>query len=234
MPVTTYKTCKVCNSKLRNYIERLATQGFTPELIYEHLMTTSEKTMEIVTQDKIVPSNIRKHIQRHFNEQQLEKVNIISNKQKIEEARESYYQGRAKTINKINLINLQIDTALTKMESLDNLKDIKLQHDFTIKYMTTIKGLVETLNKLTENLKDENIDVQFFGDEITKFADLVLVTIRRVDKELQMNGKLEEIFAQQFVEAWKEYINLQNQKLNNEVPLDYGNYQVNTFNETDL
>ena len=100
--------------------------------------------------------------------------------------------------------------------------------------MNTIKGLVETLGKLTGDLKQEGtIDINFFSNEITKFAEIVILTIRQVDKNLELGGKLELLFSQEFQKQWNDYIDVQQKKINKEIPLDYGDneFNVNTFND---
>lgn len=227
--------CKVCNSKMRSLIESLHMKGFNPQKIYNYLQSLSDpQEREIVEIEDITPSSIRRHIDRHFSERDNKVIESATYQQKVTKARTNYEQGKDIMVNKVNAVSLQIDTALANMESLDNMSNDKVKHELTIKYMNTIKGLIETLSKLTGDLKQEGtIDINFFSNEITKFAEIVILTIRSADKQLGLNGELENIFSQEFKKQWNNYIDIQNRKLNKEIPLDYGDneFNVNTFND---
>ena len=230
--------CKVCKSKYRHTIEMLYTKGMSPEKIYDYLHSFKDpESIQNVEEEKLTPSGIRRHLTNHFDVVESALITNADVEQKIISAREKYNEGKADTINKVNLISLQIDTALAKMESIDTFfsPNDKTGHELYIKYMTTILKLTESLAKLTGELKQEGtIDINFFGTEITKFAELVLLAIRRVDRELMLEGKLEDMFGEQFRKLWEDYLTLQTKKINGEVDLNYGNYNINTFNETDL
>jgi hypothetical protein len=227
--------CKVCKSKYRNLIETLHTKGFNPQKIYDYLQSLSDPDEKaIIIKEDIKPSAIRRHIDRHYDAQEKKVIESTSTQTRIEKARNDYKEGRDITINKVNAISMQIDIALAKMESLDNMSNEAMNHKLTISYMNTIKGLIETLGKLTGELKQEGtIDVNFFGDEITKFAEIVVLTIRSADNRLGLNGELENVFSEEFKKRWDSYIDVQHKKLNKELPLDYGNneFNVNTFND---
>lgn len=227
--------CKVCNSKMRSLIEQLHVKGFNPQKIYDYLHSlTDEKEKEIVEIENIKPSAIRRHLDRHFSEQENNIIQVTSTQQKITKARNSYEQGKDIMVNKVNAVSLQIDTALANIESLDNMSNDKVKHELTIKYMNTIRGLIETLSKLTGDLKEEGtIDINFFGNEITKFAEIIILTIRQVDKSLNINGELELEFSKEFKKQWDNYISVQQKKINKELPINYGDneFNVNTFNE---
>lgn len=227
--------CKVCNSKMRSLIEQLHVKGFNPQKIYDYLHSlTDEKEKEIVEIENIKPSAIRRHLDRHFSEQENNIIQVTSTQQKITKARNSYEQGKDIMVNKVNAVSLQIDTALANIESLDNMSNDKVKHELTIKYMNTIRGLIETLSKLTGDLKEEGtIDINFFGNEITKFAEIIILTIRQVDKSLNLNGELELEFSKEFKKQWDNYISVQQKKINKELPINYGDneFNVNTFNE---
>ena len=128
-----------------------------------------------------------------------------------------------------------IESAMLKMEQVEELGIPKEEHRLTIQYMNSIRGLIETLAKLTGELKQEGaIDVNFFSTEITKFADIVLSTIRTIDQQLGLDHKVEYAFAQEFSAQWKAYEELQQAKINGLVDVNEGNkmLNVNTFNET--
>ncbi len=238
MAQMTVPQCKVCKSKNRAVIEKLYVQGLSPEKILNYLQSLDdEENKLIVESEKLTVSGIKRHLTRHFDQVEASIIQEIDSQKKIIDAREKYSEGRANTINKVNVISLQIDTTLAKIESLDTIyaPNDKTGHQLYIQYMKLVKDLIESLAKLTGELKQEGtIDVNFFGTEITKFAEMVLIAIRRVDRELMMDGKLENMFATQFAKMWQDYLTLQTKKINGEVDLDYGNYNINTFNETDL
>ena len=227
--------CKVCNSKFRHLIESLYKKGFNPQKIYDYLHSLSdEEEILIVEREDIKPSAIRRHLDRHFNDQDNKVIEDTTTKKKIQRARDAYEQGKDIMINKVNAVSLQVDTALANIESLDLMTNEKLKHELTIKYMNTIRGLIETLGKLTGELKQEGtIDINFFSNEITKFAEIVVLSIREVDKNFNLDGKLEMKFSEEFKKQWDNYIDIQQRKLNKEIPLDYGDneFNVNTFNE---
>ena len=100
--------------------------------------------------------------------------------------------------------------------------------------MNTVKGLIESLAKLTGDLKQEGtIDINFFNDEISLFADIVLRTIREIDFNLGLNGTLEEAFSTEFEKQWLSYTERRNKIASGELKPSEGNLQknVNTFNE---
>ena len=227
--------CKVCNNKMRTLIESLHVKGFNPQKIFDYLHSlTDENEIEIVKMENIKPSAIRRHMANHFDQQENKIIETTVTQKRIEKARTAYQQGQEIMVNKVNAISMQIDIALAKMETLDNMSNESLGHKLTIQYMNTIKGLVETLGKLTGDLKQEGtIDINFFSNEITKFAEIVILTIRQVDKNLDLGGKLELLFSQEFQKQWNDYIDVQQKKINKEIPLDYGDneFNVNTFND---
>ena len=50
---------------------------------------------------------------------------------------------------------------------------------------------------------------------------------------MEVGGKLELLFSQEFQKQWNDYIDVQQKKINKEIPLDYGDneFNVNTFND---
>jgi len=227
--------CKVCKSRMRSIIEALHVKGFSPQKIYDYLQSlTDENEMEVVKNEGIKPSAIRRHMANHFNQQETTIIRNTSTQKKIEKARTAYQQGQEIMIDKVNAISMQVDIALAKMESLDSMSNETMGHKLTIQYMNTIKGLIETLGKLTGDLKQEGtIDINFFSNEITKFAEIIILTIRQVDATLELGGQLEQVFSEEFKKQWNEYIDIQQRKINKEIPLDYGDneFNVNTFND---
>lgn len=236
MPVVKIPQCKVCNSKFRNIIENLHVKGMSPEKIHEYLQSLSNQEEKIIVeQEDIKPSAIRRHMQRHFNIKDETNLQITETKNKIIESRNAYNQGIQIAIDKVNAVSYMIESAMIKMEQVEELGMPKEEHKLTIQYMNSIKGLIETLAKLTGDLKQEGtIDVNFFSTEITKFADIVLSTIRKIDEQLNLDHKIEYAFAQEFSIQWKAYEELQQAKINGLVDINEGNkmLNVNTFNET--
>ena len=99
-------------------------------------------------------------------------------------------EGIAIAIDKINAMSHMIDTTLLKIEEIesDSTLNNKMKYTLTNQYINTTKGLIESLSKLTGDLKDEStIDTQFFINEINNFGDIVLSAIRSTDKILGLN-----------------------------------------------
>lgn len=237
MTAIKFGNCKVCNSIYRNTIETLSVKGFSSQKIYDYLHSlTSAEDIENVQNENIKPSNITKHINAHFDSLDNDTIIYSEIQQKIDRTREKYSKKETIAVDKVNAIAMQIDIALAKMKGLDEFDNTdKVGHELTLKYMTTIRGLVETLAKLTGDLKQEGtIDINFFGTEITKFAELVILCIRRIDRQLEMQGTLENLFAEEFGRQYTNYLDLQNKKISHEIDINEGNYQINTFNETEL
>ena len=87
-------------------------------------------------------------------------------------------------------------------------------------YHSSIKGLIESLNKLTSEMGEEaTLDANFFNTEISIFADIVLATIRSCDNILGLEGQLEQVFSQEFRVQYGQYHAQQVQQINGEVPL---------------
>lgn len=227
--------CKVCNSKFRNLIEELSVKGMSPQKIYDYLQTLKGKDKDLVVKEDINPSAIRRHIAKHFNIKDGINIKTAETQLQLEKSRDSYKQGVAITIDKINTTSHLIETAMIKIEEVEQLNNPVKEHQLIIQYMNSIKGLIETLGKLTGDLKQEGtIDINFFNTEIEKFAEIVLLTIKEMDKKLGLNSQLEYEFAKEFKSQMQDYAKLQAAKINGEIPLNYGNEirNVNTFNET--
>lgn len=236
MSQITVVQCKVCNSKFRGLIEELHRQGMNPQKIYDYLQSLSDpmEKMEVKKED-IKPSSIRRHLDKHYNSTDDTKIKVAETKKKIDSSREKYQQGIQITVDKVNAIAHLIETAMIRIEEVENLPGDKSKHQFTIQYMNTIKGLIESLAKLTGELKQEGtIDINFFSGEITRFADIVLSTIRQIDKDMNLHNQLEYGFANEFKKQWELYQIRQGKILSGELPTNDGEKQrnVNTFNDS--
>lgn len=233
--VTTVKQCKVCNSKNRSLIEQMHLNGLSAEKIFEYLNNLSDPEQQAaVALEQIKPSSIRRHLQRHFNPDEGAKVKLAETKARVEQSRSMLQQGVQITINKVNNLSHLIDVAMINLEEVEHAQsNNKQKHQLTIQYMNTIKGLIESLAKLTGDLKQEGtIDINFFNNEITNFADIVLQTIRIIDRQMGLNGQLEFNFAQEFQRQWTGYQDRQIKIINGEI--EQRQSVVNTFNETEI
>lgn len=234
--VQTVSQCKVCNSYFRNLIEQLHLSGLSPEKIYDYMQNLSDPTERAyVLQEDIKPSSIRRHLKRHFNSDEGVKVKLAETRARIQRSRNLYQQGVQITIDKINSLNHLIEVAMINLEEVESQTNEKQRHQLTLQYMNVIKGLIESLSKLTGDLKQEGqIDINFFNNEITTFADIVLQTVRTIDRQLGMRGELEVLFAREFGTQWKNYRERQARIFAGELSpnQDEGVYRsVNTFNE---
>jgi hypothetical protein len=229
------KTCKVCNSKFRNVIEDLHVQGMNPQKIYDYLQSLTDPAEQIlVAQEDIKPSSIRRHLDNHFDVQDGAKIKLVDTQKRVDQSRDSYNKGVKILIDKVNAVSHLIETAMIRIEEVESLPSSKEKHTFTINYMNTVKGLIDQLAKLTGDLKQEGtIDINFFSNEISRFAEIVLLTIRSIDKQLGMDNKLEYAFAIEFKKQWEMYVTRQNKILNGEMLPNDGERErnVNTFNE---
>lgn len=228
------KQCKVCNSAFRNRIEELSLQGLNPQQIYNYLQNLQDETeKQIVMSEDIKPSAIRRHIDRHFNVEEIAKVKVAETHHRIDKSREMLHKGTQIAIDKINSLCHMIDVALIKIEEIESDISVKNKDKYVLvnNYMNTSKGLIESLAKLTGELKQEGtIDVNFFSNEIDVFVDIVLDTIRDVDKKMESKGEIENSFSEIFKLKWDSYKKKQVAVLNGEMkPSPPSN--TNTFNE---
>lgn len=234
MSVTYVKTCKVCNSFFRNRIEKLSLNGMNPQAIYDYLQSIQDENEKaIVKQEDIKPSSIRRHLDNHFNKDEATKVKLAETQNRVETSREMLQNGVSIAIDKINSLCHMIDVSMIKMEQIEDDLSInnKSKYQLTIQYMNTAKGLIESLAKLTGELKQEgSIDINFFTTEISVFVDIVLASIRSTDKSLGMGGQLEQQFALEFQDRWKDYKNKQVAIINGEDKPRQQNL-VNSFND---
>lgn len=235
MSVVTISQCKVCNSKFRNLIEQLHLNGLSPEKIFEYMAGLSNPNeIAVVQQEDIKPSSIRRHLKKHFNSEEGAKIKLAETKAKVNQSRNLYEEGIQIAVDKVNTVSHLIEVAMINIQELDEHANKKERHTLTLSYMNSIKGMIETLGKLTGDLKQEGtIDINFFDNEISNFADIVLTTIRSVDKQMGMNGHLEVAFAQEFGNQWQNYQDRQRKIVNGEISQAEGNIQlnVNTFND---
>lgn len=203
------KQCKCCNSVFRDRIESLSIEGFNPERIYQYLQSIQDKNeQEIVQRENIKPSSIRRHLDNHFQKDEVVKVKLAETHSKIEKSRNMLNNGVSIAIDKVNSLCHMIDVAMIQMEQVENDSTLtnRLKYQTTIQFMNTSKGLIESLAKLTGELKQEGtIDINFFTTEISVFVDIVLASIRAVDKAMTLEGQLEQQFSIEFQERWKDY-----------------------------
>ena len=228
------KQCKVCNSVFRSRIEELSINGMNPNQIFNYLQSLQDANEHsIVVTEDIKPSSIRRHIDNHFQKDEAVKVKLAETHNKVEKSREMLNTGISIAIDKVNSLCHMIDVSLIKMEEIDNDETLnnKTKYQTTIAFMNTARGLIESLAKLTGELKQEGtIDINFFSNEISTFADIVLETIRAVDKQLDLKGQMESAFSIEFKKQWDDYKQLQTAMINGEAPLRKQNL-INTFND---
>lgn len=234
MPAVHVKQCKVCRSVFRNRIEELSINGMNPNQIFKYLQSLQDpEEQEIVKVENINPSSIRRHIDNHFKKDEAVKVKLAETHNRIEKSRDMLNNGVSIAVDKVNSLCHMIDVALIKMEEIDSDESLnnKTKYQTTIAFMNTTKGLIESLAKLTGELKQEGtIDINFFTNEIATFADIVLETIRAVDKQLGLNGQMEVAFSNEFKKQWDDYKNVQTAIINGEAKPRVQNLSC-TFND---
>lgn len=237
MSVTHIQQCKVCNSKFRNKIEDLHTNGMSPEKIQEYLQNLTDPLEQtIVKEENIGHASIRRHMQKHFNPKDEAIRQIAETKSRIDKSRDDYKKGVQTVINSVATLSHMIEMALIRMEEVESLPKDKDKHSLTISYMSQVRGLIESLAKLTGDLKQEGtIDINFFSNEIQIFAEIILETIRQVDIDLNMDHQLEYGFANEFKKRWDAYQLRQVRILDGDLPVNDGWKQrnVNTFNDSE-
>ena len=228
--------CKVCNSKHRTLIEQLSCKGFNPQKIYDYLQNMKEPIdRKIVKEEDSNPSSIRRHLQKHFDQRDDFLIKEAKIKSKIEKGRENYEKGQKINIDKINTLSHMIELALTRLEEVDQLSEAK-KHQYTIGYMGQIKSLIDELNKISGNIKQEGtIDSNFFKNEITTFAEIVLSTIRALDMQYKMNFELEIAFKEEFIKQYQLYQARQDLIFSGKLPPNDGEKErnINKFNDAD-
>lgn len=234
MSITYVKSCKVCNSVFRDRIEKLSIDGFNPQKIFDYLQSIQDPNEQtIVQREDIKPSSIRRHLDNHFQKEEAVKIKLAETHSRIEKSRDMLNTGVSITIDKINSLCHMIDVAMIKLEEIESDESLnnKTKYQTTIQFMNTSKGLIESLAKLTGELKQEGtIDINFFTTEISVFVDIVLSTIRAVDKSLSMSGQIEQQFSIEFQNRWQEYRQKQMAIINGQEK-PRGQDLVNTFND---
>lgn len=227
--------CKVCKSKFKNLVEDLHNQGLRPRQIMDYLKGLSDpKEKEQLEQEGLSESSIRRHLDRHYNLKTGASIKIAETKNRLARSREAFKQGVHMKVDSIATLSHMIDVALINIEDLDSMPDGRQKHQLTINYMTTIKNLIDEFSKLTGELKQEGtIDVNFFSNQITEFANIVLATVKKLDDQFGMNSKLEYAFGTEFQKQWTTYKETQQKMISGELPLDYGakDRNINTFND---
>jgi hypothetical protein len=223
----------VCNSKFRGLIEQLHQNDLSAEKIYEYLQNMNNtKDKVVIQQEDIRPSSIRRHLQNHFNSEDDSKVKLAETKARISQSRNLLYNGIQITVDRINSLNHLIETSLIKLEEVEHIQSESKKHQYTIQYMNTIKGLIESLSKLTGDLKQDGaIDINFFNSEISNFAEIVLSSVRVVDRQLGMEGKLEVLFAQEFTKQWQNMQERQSKYISGETTTYSNPNNNNNFND---
>lgn len=226
--------CKVCNSYFKNTIEEMYDKGLTAKQIFEALHLTQDPSeLETLKKEFLTEQIINRHLTKHYNPRMTASIKSVTNKTKLQQARENFKNGRQSKIDTVMTISHLIEVALIKLESLDEFPDGRQAHQLTINYMSIIKNLIDEFSKLTGELKIENtIDINFWNVQITEFANIVINTIRKMDVKFNLNSQLEYSFGQEFQKQWKEYKDIQNQILNGQLPVNYGERErnINTFN----
>lgn len=236
MSVLYEKRCKVCNSQFRNLIEELHIGGLSPEKIAEYLNNLSDPQQKLVVQSEdIRPSSIRRHIDRHFSVEEGAKIKLAETKNRLDKSRSAFEAGVQATIDKVGHLSHLIEVAMINIQEVETTAATnKNKHSQIISYMNTVKGLIESLAKLTGDLKQEGtIDINFFNDEITIFADIVLRTVRSIDSQLGLDGQLETAFSNEFESQWSTYQERREKIVSGELKVGEGDKMrnVNTFNE---
>ena len=234
MPTITEPQCKVCNSKHRGIIEELAAQKFAPDRIYRYLLSLRDpKDVKIVQQENIKPSSIRRHLQRHWDHKEDEKAEHAGTRAKIRKAREDYERGVKITIDKTNTLSFAIERVLAGIEEVEALDPVQ-KHKLTAAYMSQLGQLIDKLNKISGETKQEGvIDTNFFRTEINTFAEIVLATIRQLDDQLHMNLQLEVLFTEAFKKQWQLYQQRQELIFSGKLPPNDGEKErnLNRFND---
>lgn len=236
MAVLYVKQCKVCNSKLRNLIEKLYVEAsLSPEKIHEYLYTiASPEEQEIAKVDNFSTMAIRRHLSKHFDVKTGVKIRQAETITRLEQSKKDFKDGVDSQINTVAHLNHLIESNMLRLQEVEDTLEGKVKHEKIIQYTSTIKGLIESLAKLTGELKQEgNIDMNFFNDEISTFADIVLRSIRSIDFQLKLNGELEAAFATEFQNQWAAFNERRELIARGEMKSSDGNNMknVNTFNE---
>ena len=234
MPTITEPQCKVCNSKHRGLIEELAAKKFSPDKIYRYLLgLKSPQDVKIVREEDIKPSSIRRHLQRHWDAKEELAAEEASVRSKVKRNRSNFERGVKINIDKANALSYAIERALVGLEEVEALPPMQ-KHKLTTAYMTQIGSLIEKLNKLSGEQKQEGvIDSNFFRTEINTFAEIVLATIRELDVQLNMNFQLEVLFTQAFKKQWTLYQQRQELIFTGKLPPNDGEKErnLNKFND---
>ena len=211
--------CKVCNSEFKDLIENLANQGLKPKGIMDYLKSlTDPKQKAQFEKEDLKESSIRRHLQRHYNIQADVSIKLAETKNRLARSREAFKHGVHMKVDSIATISHMIDVALINIEDLDNLTDTRQKHQLTINYMATLKNLIDEFSKLTGELKQEGtIDINFFNNQITDFANIVISTIKKLDEKFELNSQLEYAFSAEFKKQWEKYKDVQNKIISGEI-----------------
>lgn len=236
MAVFHVKQCKVCNSQLRNKIEKLYVEAsLSPEKIHEYLTTAaSEEEQEIAAKENFSAMAIRRHLSKHFDLKAGVMIRQAETMTKLEQSKKNFEKGVESKIDAIANLNHLIEANMLRIQEVEDTLQGKTKHEKIIQYTSAIKGLIESLSKLTGDLRQEGtIDINFFNDEISTFADIVQRAIRSIDFQLSLNGELEAAFATEFQNQWAAFSERREKIARGEMKANEGNNMknVNTFNE---
>lgn len=206
--VTNHTQCKVCNSRMRDRMEALYSKGFSIQKIYDFLHDLQDEADKaIIAEENIAMTSMYRHFSKHYNEDDNKKLENIELRGRAQRSRSLYNEGLTVVVDKINTLNHMIDLSLINIEELEKTNDrSKERHQLTVGYMNSVRQMVETLGKLTGDLRQEGtIDINFFNNEIHMFADMVIGTIRELDHKLNLQGLLEREFVVEFKDQWDAY-----------------------------
>ena len=221
-------------SKHKGIIEELAIKNFSPEKIYEYLQNmTDPYDKQIVKDENIKPSSIRRHLQRHFNEKEDLLINQATVQAKVKKSRKDYQDGIKLNVDKANTLTHLIQVALARIEEVESLSDSK-KHQYTIQYMGQVKALIDELAKVSKNIVEETtIDSSFYSAQIDTFAKIVLSTIRSLDQQYDMNYQLEIAFSDEFKKQYKAFKERENMIFSGRLSPKDGELDrnINTFND---
>ena len=227
--------CKVCNSAFKDIIEEMLAKDLNPRQILDAMSTISDPEQKrLWEKEDIKEANIRIHGQRHFSIKTGVAVKTAELKDRLQQSKKAFKDGVKIKVDAINTIAHLIDTALIRLDQVDQaIGDERQKHQLTINYFATIKNLIDEFNKLSGDIKsEENIDIEFFQREIASFANIVMALIRKYDDQFELKGKLAIAFAEDFQAAWQVYKDKQNDVIDGRVSIAEHKIQtnINTFN----
>ena len=227
--------CKVCNSHFKNIIENMYNEGLSARQILSYLSDLKDPVEQnIAIKENLKESNIQRHLRLHYNLKAAAKIQASATRSRIQKSRENFRAGVSMRVDSISTLSHLIDLALINIEDLDQFPDGRQKHQLTINYMGQIKSLIDEFSKLTGELKQEGtIDVNFFSDQITEFAQIVMATITKMDEKFKLDNQLLYEFGSEFKKQYQQYKEIQKKIVTGELPTNYGEKErsINTFND---